>query len=187
MPSYTIEELKVTPYMDIELLMENSQETRVPGDVMDRLVEYWGKWMPLLNARKITIDKDSYLAVWLDEEVEDSVDEIWDDAPSEAFLFNSLAQTLCMCAVHDLVPEVVEAGCAPAPKPTLDLKLALEEEGLRDPDEQNIELALVRRYAVTTYFPFRGGCDICHLKKDCPKLQGGGDYSVVLPGHEAKN
>lgn len=184
MPSYTIEDLEVSPYMDMELLMENSQESRIDGDVMDRLVEHWGKWMPHLHACSVAVDKDSYLAVWLDEEVEESVDEIWDDAPSEAFLFNSLAQTMCMCAVHTLVPEVSEAGCAPAPRPTLDLKMALEEKGLRDPDEDNIGLGLVRRYAVATYYPFRGGCDICDLKDECPKLKGGGDYSVVLPGHK---
>lgn len=187
MPSYIIEKLEVTPYMDLELLMQNSQETRIAGDVMDRLVDYWGRWMEHLNARKIESGKDSYLVVWLDEEVEDSVDEVWDDAPSEAFLVNSLAQTMCMCAVHTLVPEVVEAGCAPAPRPTLDLKLALESEGLRRPEEENTGLGLQRRYAVTTYFPFRGGCDICDLKDECPKLKGGSDYSVVLPGFEQIN
>lgn len=184
MPNYSTETLEVTPCLDMELLLENSQETRVDGAVMDRLADCWGKWMPHLHARKIEIGKDSYLTVWLDEEVEESVDEIWDDAPSEAFLFNSLAQTMCMCAVYALVPEVGEAGCAPAPKPTLDLKTALEKEGLRDPDEENAGLSLQRRYAVATYYPFRGGCDICDLMEQCPKLKGGGDYSVVLPGHE---
>lgn len=184
MPSYTVKPLAVTPCLDMELLLENCQETRVQGDVMDRLTDYWGRWMPRLNARQIETGRDSYLAVWLDGEVEDAVDEAWDDAPSEAFLVNSLAQTMCMCAVHELVPEVTEAGCAPAPKPTLDLKLALEEEGLRDPDEEKTELALLRRYAVVTFYPFRGGCDICHLQDQCPKLKGGQDYTVLLPGHE---
>lgn len=184
MPSFVSEVLEVTPHMDLELLMENCQETRIAGDVMDRLVEHWGAWMPHLNARKIEAGKDSYLVVWLDEKVEESVDEMWDEAPSEAFLFNSLAQTLCMCAVHTLVPEVSEAGCAPAPRPTLDLKEALEEAGLRDVDEENNRLALLRRYAVATYYPFRGGCDICDLQEECPKLKGGSDYSVVLPGYE---
>lgn len=184
MPAYTIEALEVTPYLDIELLLENCQETRVEGPLMDRLADTWENWMPRLHASKIAIGKDSYLTVWLDERVEEDVDEIWDDAPSEAFLFNSLAQTMCMCAVHTLLPEVTEAGCAPAPKPSLDLKSALEEQGLRDPDEENAGLALARRYAVATYYPFRGGCDICDLMEQCPKLKGGGDYSVVLPGHE---
>ncbi len=183
MPAFSTEKLEVTPYMDIELLLSNSQETRIEGDVMDRLAEHWGKWLPHLHAKRIDIAKDSYLAVWLDEAVEESVDDIWDDAPSEAFLFNSLAQTMCMCAVYDLLPEVAEAGCAPAPKPTLDLKLALESESLRDPDEASTALALNRRYAVATYYPFRGGCDICALSEECPKLKGG-DYSVTLPGHE---
>lgn len=187
MPAYTIETLEVTPYLDMELLLENSQETRVDGPLMDKLADYWGRWMPRLSARRIAAGQDSYLVVWLDEAVEEEVDEVWDDAPSEAFLFNSLAQTMCMCAVHTLLPEVGEAGCAPAPRPTLDLKSALEDEGLRDPDEENFELALLRRYAVATYYPFRGGCDICHLKDTCPKLKGGGDYSVLLPGHEQKS
>jgi hypothetical protein len=184
MPGYTVEALEVTPCLDMELLLENCRETRVAGDVMDRLADYWAEWMPRLKARKIAIGKDSYLAVWLDEAVEDAVDKAWSDAPSEAFLVNSLALTMCMCAVHELVPEVGEAGCAPAPKPTLDLKLALEEQGLRDPDEERADLALRRRYAVATFYPFRGGCDICHLQDECPKLKGGQDYSIVLPGHE---
>lgn len=184
MPSFTTEKLEVTPYMDIELLLSNSQETRVEGKLMDKLAEYWGKWMSNLHALRINVGKDSYLAVWLDEEIEDSVDDIWDDAPSEAFMFNALAQTMCMSAVHELLPEVVEAGCAPAPKPTLDLKLALEANKLRDEDETNTGLALNRRYAVTTYYPFRGGCDICALQEECPKLQGGADYAITLPGYE---
>lgn len=184
MASFTTEKLEVTPYMDMELLLSNSHETRIEGKLMDKLAEYWGKWMTSLHALRINIDKDSYLAVWLDESVEESVDEIWDDAPSEAFMFNALAQTMCMSAIHDLLPEVAEAGCAPAPKPTLDLKMALEASGLRDEDEENISLALNKRYAVTTYFPFRGGCDICALQEECPKLKGGADYSVTLPGFE---
>ncbi|MDL2307924.1 hypothetical protein LJC48_07925 [Desulfovibrio sp. OttesenSCG-928-C06] len=185
MSQFSTEVLKVAPYMDIELLLENSQESRIEGGLMDRLAESWADWMPHLHARRIAIGKDSYLAVWLDKEIEDKIDDIWEDAPSEAYMFNSLAQTMCMCAIYDLLPEVAEAGCAPAPRPTLDLKLALEAEGLRHEDEENPALALCRRYAVATYYPFRGGCDICDLSKECPKLQSGeGSYSVVLPGHE---
>lgn len=184
MSNTTTEVLQVTPYMDIELLLANSQESRIAGDVMDRLVERWGKWMGELNAKRINIGKDSYLVVWLSEVVEEDVDEIWDEKPSEAFLYNALAQTMCMCSVYELIPEVVEAGCAPAPKPTLDLKTALEAEMLRDEDSEDTGLALTRRYAVATYFPFRGGCDVCALSDSCPKLQGGSDYSVTLPGYE---
>lgn len=185
MAAYNTEELQVTPYLDMELFLTNSQENRVDGKVMDDLLGKWESWMPHLRARRINAGGDSYLAVWLDEHVEDEVDDVWDDAPSEAFLYNALAQTLCMSAVHDLLPDVAEAGCAPAPRPTVELKTALEGESLRDEDEDSPELALNRRYAVATYYPFRGGCDICHLKDMCPKLRDGGDsYSVVLPGYE---
>ncbi|MDL2314530.1 hypothetical protein LJC36_06070 [Desulfovibrio sp. OttesenSCG-928-C14] len=184
MPAAT-EDLKVTPYMDLELLLTNSQETRIDGKIMDKLAESWGRWAAHLKAKRIQAGSESYLAVWLDESVEEQVDEIWDDAPSEAFLYNALAQTMCMSAIYDLLPEVADSGCAPAPRPTLDLKTALEELDLRDPDEENPGLGLARRYAVTTYYPFRGGCEVCDLRAECPKLKGSGeDYSVVLPGYE---
>ena len=84
--------------------------------------------------------------------------------------------------VHNLLPEVEEAGCAPAPRPTDELADAREDEGV--PYTVAGEPGLARRFAVVTPYPFKGGCEICALMKDCPKAGGARDMSVTLPGHE---
>ena len=44
---------------------------------------------------------------------------------------------------------------------------------------------LNRRFALVTHYPFKGGCEICHLQDNCPKGQGQAEsMSIVLPGHE---
>ncbi|MEG2140264.1 MAG: hypothetical protein RRY20_05700, partial [Bilophila sp.] len=88
-----------------------------------------------------------------------------------------------MAAVHEVVPEIEEAGCAPAPKPTAALRAALEAEGV--PYKNDTDPTLSRRYAVVTHSPFKGGCEICVLQRDCPKGQGQNQAaSLVLPGYE---
>ena len=64
--------------------------------------------------------------VALDESVEQDVDKAWESSPSNAFLYIALAQSMCMAAVHAVIPEVQDAGCAPAPNPTATLREALE-------------------------------------------------------------
>lgn len=124
-----------------------------------------------------------YLLVALDESVEQDVDKAWEGSPSNAFLYNALAQTMCMAAVHAVIPEVQDAGCAPAPKPTATLREALEAEGI--PYSNDKDPILSRRYAVVTHYPFKGGCEICVLQSNCPKGQGQMEAtSVVLPGYE---
>ena len=178
------EVLEVTPYFDIELIMQLTQETRIDGALMDTLMEYWEKWMPHLNARKLSSGKLSYLAVWLNEEVENDVDNAWDESPAQAFSINALAQALCTSAVNTLVPEIQEAGCAPAPKPTEALRDMLKEHNINYMDDAGV---LSRRYSTVTFLPFKGGCEICWLQSSCPKASGEGQglTSVVLPGFES--
>lgn len=185
MSEYTSEVIEISPYFDIELLMSVSQETRIGGEVMQRLAKRWEAWLPLLNVRRIDTGKIQYLAVWLDGAVEDEVDKAWEDAPSDAYVINALAQTMCMSVVHEVLPEIEDAGCAPAPKPTEKLRAAMEAEGV----PYNTAGNLSRRFAVVTHYPFKGGCEICHLQSDCPKGQGqtGSKSSLVLPGYEREN
>lgn len=184
MTAYTTEKMDVTPWFDMELFMSVSQETRIGGEVMDRFMELWKTWTPLLTVKRLDTGKIQYLLVWLDEKVADTVDKAWEDSPSSAFLYNALAQTLCMSAVHSIIPEVEEAGCAPAPKPTEALRAALQAEGIPYKNDKDPTLSL--RYAVVTHFPFKGGCEICVLQRDCPKGQGQSSQSasLVLPGYE---
>lgn len=182
MAEYTAESIKVMPYLDMELLMSISEESRIGGEQMNRMVTLWEKWMPELNVRKLQVGKIQYIVTWLSGTVENDVDEAWDNSPSEAYLINNLAQVMVMQAIHDQLPQVQDAGCAPAPKPTEGLKAALAAEGCGY--NQN-ESALERRYAVVTHFPFKGACDICFLQPQCPKGSGQGDSmsTFELPGH----
>ena len=73
------------------------------------------------------------------------------------------------------------AGCAPAPQPTALLCEALAAEGL---DYQEETHSMLPKYSVLTPYPFRGACDICYLRKECPNANGqGGITSFELGGH----
>ncbi len=182
MNDYTIEIVESNPYFDLELVMRNSQETRIGGNTLERFATLWEEWSKKICVRKVDTGKIKYLVVWLPEEVEEAIDTAWAESPTQAYLDNSLAQTLCMGAVHEVLPEVEDAGCAPAPRPTDTLRAALNEAGIPYKDDGPV---LSRRFAVVTHFPFKGGCEICHLQDNCPKGQGqAGDAAVVLPGFE---
>lgn len=182
MNEYSIEKVEVAPYFDLELIMSISQEKRLGGAVLERLARLWEAWLPLVNVRLVDTGKIKYLAAWLDADVEEAVDKAWADSPSQAYMDNAVAQALCMGAVYGVLPEVEDAGCAPAPRPTEKLRAALEAEGMPYKGDGP---TLARRYAVVTHYPFKGACEICHLQEHCPKGQGqAGAASVVLPGYE---
>ncbi|MDR2573313.1 MAG: hypothetical protein LBC94_03020 [Desulfovibrio sp.] len=166
----------------MEAYMALSRESRLGGAVAERLAGLWEQWLPLLQIHEINGGKISWLAVWLPESVEAQVDESWASSPSEGWLVNTLAQFMCMSAVQELLPEVEAARCAPSPRPTDALRNALAQLGV--PYKQHSAM-LSRRYALVTLYPYRGGCEICHLQSDCPKTCGGGEtLSMVLPGYE---
>jgi len=173
--------MEIHPYFDLELLMSMSQETRLGGAVTERLMQLWEQWIPEVHALRIKTDPIEYLAVWLNENVEEDVDKAWDQSPADAYLYNTLGQVLCMSTVHGILPEVQDAGCAPAPRMTDKLRAALSAEGL----PYTSSGTLARRYAVVTHYPFKGGCEICSLQHACPKAQGSGEgSSIMLPGYE---
>ena len=173
--------MEIQPYFDLELLMAMSGETRLGGAVTERLMQVWEQWLPEVHAVRIGTAPAEYLAVWLNKKVEEDVDKTWDESPTDAYLYNALAQVLCMGAVHGILPEIQDAGCAPAPRVADKLRAALAAEGL--PYTSGGTPA--RRYAVVTHYPFKGGCEICTLQHACPKAQGTGEStSVLLPGYE---
>ena len=162
--------------------MEMSHETRLGGAILERLVDLWGQWLPELHVREIVAGKIAYLAVWLPQTVEQAVDDAWARSASDGFMINNLAQYLCMSAIQEMLPQVAGSGCAPSPRPTDSLRAALGELGLA---YQEASATLRQRYAVVTHYPFRGGCEICHLQAQCPKGQGQAESgSVLLPGYE---
>ena len=180
---YEIRRHEMQPYFDLEAFMSMSKETRLGGAILERLVGLWGEWLPQLNVCEIAAGKISYLAVWLPEEVENFVDEAWGKSASDGFMINNLAQFMCMAAVQEALPQVEDAGCAPSPRPTETLREALASLGI---EYREAFGTLTRRYAVVTHYPFKGGCEICHLQAQCPKGQGqAASPSILLPGHEA--
>lgn len=183
MSETTITERQLEPCFDIEEFMNLSREKRLGGAVLERLASVWEEWLGRLMVREIHAPGVSWLAVWLPESVEQAVDESWAQSPSEGFLLNTLAQYMCMSAVQELLPQVQVDGCAPSPAPTPALRGALDTVGLPYRGEESALLG--RRYAVLTYYPFRGGCEVCHMRPLCPKGNNAGDNaSIVLPGHE---
>ncbi len=182
MSSYTYEKIEIEPYFDLELIMRNSEETRIGGQLFERFASLWDKWKNELNVYKVDTGKIKYLVTWLPESVEEEIDNSWAEAPSKAFSDNALAQTLCMGAVHEVLPDVESAGCAPAPRPTDTLRAALSELGVPYKEDGP---SLSRRFAVVTHYPFKGACEICYLQKNCPKGQGqAGAATLLLPGYE---
>lgn len=166
------------PYFDIELFLLSSGESRLSGDETDRCAALWSQWAAHISVAAVTALGRQYLAVWLSEAVEQAVDEAWGESPSKGFRLNALAQTMCMCAVHERVPEVEEAGCAPVPPPSTELAAALTAKGLPARAANGMELA--RRYAVVTLAPFSGGCEVCSLLSSCPRSGQAGDSVIEI-------
>lgn len=180
MSDVTLADLSVEPYFDLEDFMNFSKETRLDSATLENLLQYWEQWSGKLRAVQIASAGKSWLAAWLPDETGTEVEQAWTRLPSQGFMLNNLAQYLCMAAVRELVPQVEEMGCAPTPKPDASLREGLGKLGLVSPDG-----ALTNRYAVVTWHPFAGGCEICALSGDCPKQRHEDAFSgIVLPGYE---
>lgn len=174
-------EQQVQPEFDLEGFMNFARETRLANDALEKMLGLWAEWQQLLRVVQIQHGKNSWLAIWLPEAVETVIDKNWEAVPSEGFLLNNLAQYLCMAAVEQLLPQVADGGCAPAPKPTGALSAALAALGLGLDGGLNLK----RKYAILTHYPFKGGCEICAMQENCPKAHGQQEFaSIVLPGHE---
>lgn len=176
----SISDLSVTPEFDLEDFMYFSKETRMDSAAVQNLAILWEKWSSLLKAVKIASDKNSWLCVWLPSSVEREIDQAWGEQPAKGFLMNSLAQYLCMGAVQELLPQTGQSGCSPTPRPDPALR-----ESLQNLEVGNEDGTLKSRYAVVSYYPFKGGCEVCGISENCPKIAKGEDFhSIVLPGHE---
>ncbi len=172
-PAFRIEEQPLAFEFTLEDYMILSRSKRVEhdtGDIIEKVLPTWG---PHLHARKLTTmepaGEQGYMLVWLDEGVENEVNQAWEGSPSRAFVLNTLAQTLLTAALRNAVPEISMQGatvCAPVPTPNKPLREALKAAGV--PWEEGAMLS--RQYAMLTYAPFKGSCDICFVKAECPKL-----------------
>jgi hypothetical protein len=171
MPTYPlIKEVHPAPELDIQQFARIYGETRLPQDLMERLGAKWVQWSTKVVARHV-IDAEKpklrgALLIYLDSEVEDEVDALWEESPTEGHALHSLAVTLVMAAAASLAPELADGHCAPVPKPNAAMRALLEDLGLKwNPEEGPLN----RKYAVLTPAPYRGGCEICFLSHKCPK------------------
>ncbi len=183
MADYTKESLTVQPSFDIEAIMALMQEKRLGGQVLEDMVKAFERFSKELNVLTLKTAKGDYIAVWLNEAVEEEVDSVWDNDGEMGFRLNCVGQSLIMNALYQVMPEVEDAGCAPCPTPNDELEEALAKEGI--PYKEN-EPTLERRFSVLTSMPFRGACDICFLQEACPKASGQSDsfHTVEIPGFQ---
>lgn len=172
-------DLQANPEFDLEDFMYFSKETRMDSGTVRQLAGLWEKWEGLLKTVQIHGEGSSWLCVWLPSAVEEEIDEAWREQPAKGFLMNSLAQYLCMGAVQELLPQTALSGCSPTPKPHPALR-----QGLIDLGAGNEDGTLKSRYAVVSYYPFQGGCEVCGLSENCPKNTDHDSTAIVLPGHE---
>ena len=177
MAAHTSHKHDLFPRFDMETFLALSNEGRLDGAAMRKIMQQWEAWQAHAHACTIGVQGASYALAWLTQEVERETEDAWRASPSEGFLLNVLAQMLVMELIAELSPETAEFGCAPAPFLDAALCAALAAEGVA-----YTEAGLSRRYAVLTAIPFVGGCEVCRLEPDCPKRRSVETNTVVLSG-----
>lgn len=168
MPKYDISPLQAKPEFDIMYFMEIAGESRIDQTIMNEFGPYWDKWArENLKAYELTNTEGEgqFLLIFLDGEVDETIDAIWEDSPTHGLYFHSLAITMVMTATQGFVPELMDGQCAPLPRPGEGLLGVFEELGLTWNEEGSVN----RKYAVLTPYPYNGGCEVCYLSESCPK------------------
>lgn len=168
MAKYEIKPLQAKPEFDIMYYMEIAGESRIDQETMDEFQPYWDKWAKeSIRAYELTNPEGegNYLLIYLDEEVDETIDGMWQDSPTHGLLFHGLAITMVMSSAQGFIPELMDGQCAPLPRPGEGVMGVFEELGLTWNDEGTIN----RKYAVLTPYPYNGGCEVCYLSDTCPK------------------
>ncbi len=158
-------ELEVYSPFDMETFMGLAQIKGLEGKETCELLEFWNRWRPHLKVFFIG-RKKGYLAIYMERQVEDAIDAIWEESPSRGFKYQALVQTMIIGVLRELMPEIGQSQCAPVPRPGKVLKKSLSRLGIELFDEG----ALNYKYSTLTYYPYRDGCDACHLLDSCPKV-----------------
>ncbi|QGY41648.1 hypothetical protein GM415_16475 [Pseudodesulfovibrio cashew] len=168
MPKYEINPLQPKPEFDIMYFMEIAGESRIDQEIMDEFEPYWDKWAAeniKAYELKNTEGEGKFLLIYLDEEVDNTIEGIWQDSPTHGLLFHAMAITMVMSSAQGFVPELSDGKCAPLPRPGEGILGAFDELGLTWNDEGTVN----RKYAVLTPYPYTGGCEVCYLSATCPK------------------
>lgn len=168
MAKFTITPLSPKPEFDIVYYMDIAGESRIDQEMMDEFEPFWDKWAKNnLKAYEI-VNPDGegkFMLIFLDHEVDDSIEGIWQDSPTHGLLFHALAITMVMSTAQGFVPELQDGQCAPLPRPDDQMLEVFKELGLT----WNQEGTVNRKYAVLTPYPYNGGCEICYMSDTCPK------------------
>ncbi|MFW5836684.1 MAG: hypothetical protein ACOCVM_01650 [Desulfovibrionaceae bacterium] len=165
-----IKDVRPTPEFDLQQFMNIYGENRVQQELMDKILAKWPEWTGRVVAR-VVVDAvkpkpRGTLLLYLDKQVEDEVDAVWTESPSEGMALHSLAVALVMSAAASVVQELGDGQCAPVPKPNAAMRGLMQELELDwNPEEGTVN----RKYALLTPAPYRGGCEICFLSGKCPK------------------
>ena len=168
MPKYDINSLTPEPEFDMMYFMEVAGESRIDGDILEEFETFWDQWTAnSLKAYELrnTEGDGKFLLIFLDEDVENAIEGVWQDSPTHGLLFHALAITMVMSSAQGFVPELQEGKCAPLPRPGEGILGAFEELGLTWNEEGTVN----RKYAVLTPYPYTGGCEVCYLSDSCPK------------------
>lgn len=180
MEKIKISDLEVQPVFELEDYMGLCGESRIEGRTMEEIIKYWGDWLPKLKAKKLENGKNSWLAVWLPADIGAAIEDMRERDAIQGHMLNMLATYLCMAATGELAPQVAMTGCAPAPKKIPELEEALSAAGINGEDPAATPL-----HRIVTYFPYRGGCEICDSRDGCPKMKVDEAFSSIrLPGFE---
>lgn len=166
MAKYELNKLDPKPEFDMWFYAELSGETRFSQDLMDEFEPRWDSWLEKINAYEISNTEGSgnFMLIYLDKEVDEEIDAIWDDSPTMGLSFHNLAVCMVMTAAKSLMPELEDGKCAPLPRAGLGVQEAVEALGI----EWTSENAINRKYAVYTPYPYSGGCEICTMSNSCP-------------------
>ncbi|MFN2269074.1 MAG: hypothetical protein ABR542_04180 [Desulfonatronovibrio sp.] len=158
-------EVQIYCPFDLETFMGLAQLKGLEGKETVEMIEFWNKWYP---GMKILIfgRKRGYVAIYMEKEIEDEIDSIWEQSPSKGFKLQALVQTMIVGTLRELMPEIRSDQCAPVPKPGTVLKKSLSKKGLEFYDQGSLNY----KYSTLTYYPYRGGCDLCYLESSCPKI-----------------
>ena len=160
----SVSELDIQPEFDFSTFLFLAQVDEIGPQEMLSVLGTWEKWLPSLKVYQLG-ERKGHVLVYLEKSVEDEVDGIWAQSPSEGFKHEAIAQTMIMGTLKALMPELGEKECAPVPEPTKPLRRTLEKIGI-DLQESG---AMNRKYATLTPYPHRYGCERCHLKDSCIK------------------
>jgi len=164
MKTLSITPLAIEPEFDLHTFLFLAQIDELGPQEMLSIITTWEKWLPKLKIYKLG-DRKEHVVVFLEKDVEDAVDAVWQQSPSEAFKHEAIAQTMIMGTLKALMPDLGEKDCAPVPEPTKPIRRTLEKIGI----EMQESGALSRKYSTITPYPHRYGCERCHLKDSCIK------------------